>query len=110
MSIELKFSGQPVILNDFNKIVKLTIDSAFQDPSYRMKEWNFHCVGFGVNIGIVKLVLDKKYRLFIHENESSNNYLISYEELVQFLKENAVDYIVKDVKLKILPKTIFKEL
>jgi len=110
MSIELKFSGQPVIVNDFNKIIKLTIDSPFQDPSYRMKEWNFHCAGFGVNIGIVKLVLDKNYRLFIHENESNNNYLISYEELVQFLKENTVNYIVKDVKLKILPKKIFKEL
>ena len=111
MSLEFRLDGQLVIINEFNSLVKLTIDSPFQDPSYVMKErWNFECKGFGVNFKIIALVIDKKFRLFIHNNEDNNNYIIDHEDLIDLLQKHELDYIVKETKLKILPMKFFKVL
>lgn len=111
MSREFRLNGQQVIINDFSDIVKFTIDSPFQDPSYVMKErWNFECKGFGVNNKILAIVLDKKYRLFIHCNEDNKNYMIEFEKLLDLLQNHELDYVVKETKLKILPMNYFKEL
>ncbi len=111
MIVEASLSGQKVIINDFNKVVKITIDSAFQDPSYVMKEnWNFHCVGFGINIKIIALVLTKKWRLMVHHNNDNKDYIIEFNDLFDFITKHNVDYKVKETKLKILPITIFKVL
>jgi len=108
--VEATLSGQKVIINDFNKVVKITIDSAFQDPSYRLSEWDFHCQGFGINIKIIALVLTKQWRLIVHHNNDNNDYIIEYDKLLEFLGKHNVDYVVKETKLKILPITIFKVL
>ena len=110
-SIEVNVQGQSVLINEFNNVLRINIDSPFQDPSYRMKErWSFQCVGFGINDKIIEILLDKKFRLFVHDNESNKNFIIENDELVKFLEENNVDYKVRDTKLKILPKSYFKEL
>jgi len=110
MIIEASLSGQKVIINDLSKVVKVTIDSAFQDPSYRLSQWDFHCVGFGINIKIIALVLTKKWRLLVHHNNDNNDYIIEFDQLFDFLSKHDVDYKVKETKLKILPITIFKVL
>ena len=111
MSIELNVHGQHVLVNEFNKVVKITIDSPFQDPSIPMKDrWQFNCKGFGVNENIMEIVLDTKFRLFVHNVENNKNYIIENDDLVKFLNNYNVDYKVKDTKLKILPMSYFKEL
>lgn len=110
-SFILKVQGQEIIINEFNNVCKITIDSPFQDPSYVMKErWMFGCVGFGINQGIVDIILEKKFRLFVHDNESFKDFIVDNDVIVKFLNENNVDYKVKDTTLKIFPKSIFKEL
>ncbi len=111
MSAELHLDGQLIIINDFSNLIKITIDSPFQDPSYVMKErWNFQCKGFGINNKILALILDKKMRLFVHSNEDNKNYIIEFEKLVDLLKNYDLDYVVKETKLKILPMKFFEEL
>ncbi len=110
MIVEASFSGQKVIINDLSEVVKITIDTAFQDPSYRLPQWDFHCIGFGINIKIIALVLSKKWRLLVHHNNDNNDYIIEFEKLLDFLSNHEVDYKVKETKLKILPITIFKVL
>jgi len=111
MSLEFRLDGQLIIVNELNNLVKLIIDSPFQDPSYVMKErWNFECKGFGVNFKIIILVLDKKMRLLIHNNEDNNDYIIDHEKLIDLLQNHDLDYVVKETKLKILPIKFFKVL
>lgn len=110
-SFTLNVQGQEIIINEFNNLCKITIDSPFQDPSYVMKDrWSFGCEGFGINQGIVDIVLEKKLRLFVHDNESFKNFIVDNDVIVKFLDENDVDYKVKETTLKIFPKSIFKEL
>lgn len=110
-SFILTVHGQDIIINEFNNVCKITIDSPFQDPSYVMKDrWTFGCVGFGINQEIVDIILEKKFRLFIHDNESYKNFIVDNDVIVKFLEENNVDYKVRNTILKIFPKSIFKEL
>lgn len=110
MSITTNLAGQEIIINEFNNLVKITIDSPFQDPSYKMPQWDFHCSGFGINNKIIDFVLMKKMRLFIHCNEDGKDYIIDYDKLIDFLERYDVDYIVKETKLKILPIKYFRKL
>lgn len=110
MSPELHLDGQLIIINEFSNLVKITIDSPFQDPSYRMPQWDFQCKGFGINFKIIDLVLTKKMRLFVHCNEDNKNYIIDYDKLINFLDEHDVDYVVKETKLKIVPMKFFEVL
>ncbi len=111
MSLELRLDGQLIIINELNNLIKITIDSPFQDPSYVMKErWDFQCKGFGINFKIIELVLKKKTRLFVHCNEDNKDYIIDYEKLIDFIENHDVDYIVKETKLKILPMKYFRQL
>jgi len=110
MSHEIKLDGQPVIINEISSLVRINIDSPFQVPSMRMPQWTFGCSGFGVNQKIIDLVLQKKMRLFVHENEGNKNYIIEYDKLIDLLENHDLDYKVKNTKLKILPKIMFEEL
>jgi len=110
MSHELRLNGQLIIINELNDLIKIYIDSPFQDPSYRMPQWDFQCKGFGINYKIIDLVLAKKTRLLVHCNEDNKNYIIEYEKLIDFLENHDVDYVVKETKLKILPIKYFEEL
>jgi len=110
MSPELHLDGQLIIINEFSNLVKITIDSPFQDPSYKMPQWDFECKGFGINFKIIDLVLTKKMRLFVHCNEDNKNYIIDYDKLINFLDEHDVDYVVKETKLKIVPMKFFEVL
>lgn len=110
MSPELHLDGQLIIINEFNNLIKITIDSPFQDPSYRMPQWDFQCKGFGINFKIIELVITKKMRLFVHCNEDNKNYIIDYDKLINFLDDHDVDYVVKETKLKILPMKFFEVL
>lgn len=111
MSIEVTVQGQPVLINEFNSVVRINIDPPFQDPSYRMKDrWQFRCSGFGINDQIIDILFERKFRLFVHEAESNRDYIIEFEKLEKFLKGYNVDYKVKDTKMKILSKSYFTEL
>jgi len=110
MSITTNLAGQEIIINEFNNLVKITIDSPFQDPSYRMPQWDFHCSAFGINNKIIEFVMMKKMRLFVHCNEDGKDYIIDYDKLVDFLERYDVGYVVKDVKLKIIPIKYFRKL
>jgi len=110
MSHEIKLDGQPVIINEISSLVRINIDSPFQVPSMRMPQWNFNCSGFGINTKIIDLVLQKKMRLFVHENEGNKNYVIDYDKLINLLEDHDLDYKVKSTRLKILPKIMFEEL
>ena len=44
---EIRLDGQLIIINEYSDVIKTTIDSPFQDPSYRMHQWAFGCSGFG---------------------------------------------------------------
>jgi len=107
---EIRLDGQLIIINEYSNVIKTTIDSPFQDPSYRMHQWAFGCSGFGINAKIIDLVLQKKMRLFVHCNEDNKNYIIEYDKLLGFLEIHDVDYVVKKTKLKILPISYFNEL
>lgn len=109
-SFMVNVRGQEILINEYANLVKINIDSPFQDPSYRMPEWNFKCVGFGISQEIVDIILEKKFRLFVHEAESNKDFIADNDVLVKFLDENKVDYKVKDTMMKIFPKSIFKEL
>lgn len=111
MSFSLNVHGQSVLINEFNKVMRINIHYLFQDPSIPMKDrWEFNCKGFGINEDIIEILMEKKFRLFVHNVENNKNYLIENDVLVKFLNNYNVDYKVRDTKLKILPMSYFKEL
>ena len=110
MSIEVNVKGQTILINEFSNLIRINIDSAFQDPSYRMPQWDFRCSGFGINQEIIDILEEKKMRLYVHEGESNKNFLLEYDQLRYLLNSHNLDYVVKETKLKILPKSFFKEL
>ena len=109
MVIETSIGGQPVTINEFNNVLKLTIDTPFH-TAWQKFDWEFQSSGLGVNKKIIALVLAKQMRLFIHLNENNKDYIIESEKLEEFMNKHESNYIVKGMELNVIPKLIFKEL
>jgi len=109
MSIETIIGGQPVIINELNNLLRLNIDTPFF-TAWQKFGWSFKSSGLGVNKKIITYVLSNKLRLFIHVNDDDKDYIIEPKKLGDFIIKNECNYIVKNTELKVIPKTIFKEL
>jgi len=107
MALEYHVSTQSFKYNPEAKIIKTTIDEPFYSASKKLG-WQEQSPGIGINEKILNIVLKTHSVLIVYLVSADHDYFMKWDAIKQFIKDNNVDYKVKDTWLKVLPLKKFK--
>lgn len=99
---------QKINYNPEKKIAVTTIDEPFMSAGKKLG-WRWKSPGIGLNLKVIKFILDTQYTLIINiesfRNKSGKQatFYLSYDKLRHFLTNTNYDYKVRNTIVKVIP-------
>jgi hypothetical protein len=103
---EIILDTQHIKYNINTKIAATSIEKPFMAAGKKLG-WRWKSPGIGLNLKVIQFLLHRKFTLVLYIESYDATYFLKHDHLLEFLRDNVVDYKIKDTVLKVIPIEIF---